>query len=165
MTENKKIRVVIVDDSAFMRIALERMLKEDPSIEVVGSAANGVEAVSRAIKLKPDVITLDVEMPIMDGLQALKEIMHICPIPVIMVSSLTHEGAKVREIRKRFCSRDWQICPIAAGLNTAILLCDGSTPGNVTVTPFGMAAAKLISRDTVERLDRWYVTGNVEVVE
>lgn len=95
MTENKKIRVVIVDDSAFMRIALERMLKEDPSIEVVGSAANGVEAVSRAIKLKPDVITLDVEMPIMDGLQALKEIMHICPIPVIMVSSLTHEGAKV----------------------------------------------------------------------
>ena len=54
---------------------------------------------------------------------------------------------------------------ISAGVNTAFLLCDGSTPGNVTVTPFGMAAAKLISRDTVERLDRWYVTGNVEVVE
>lgn len=95
MTENKKIRVIIVDDSAFMRVALEKMLKDDPGIEVVGSAANGVEAVNRTVRLKPDVVTMDVEMPIMDGLQALKEIMRLCPTPVIMVSSLTHEGAKV----------------------------------------------------------------------
>ena len=54
---------------------------------------------------------------------------------------------------------------ISAGVNTAFLLCDGSTPETVTVTPFGMAAAKLISRDTVEQLDRWYITGNVEVLE
>ena len=53
---------------------------------------------------------------------------------------------------------------ISAGLNTALLLCDGSTPETVTVTPFGMAAAKLILRDTVERLDRWYISGNAEVV-
>lgn len=95
MDAPKRIRVVIVDDSAFMRIALERMLKSDPSIEIIGSAANGVEAIDRAIRLKPDVITMDVEMPIMDGLQALKEIMRVKPTPVIMVSSLTHEGAKV----------------------------------------------------------------------
>ncbi|MBQ2593682.1 MAG: response regulator, partial [Candidatus Riflebacteria bacterium] len=93
--EQKKIRVVIVDDSAFMRTAIERMLKSDPSIEIVGSAANGMEAIDRTIRLKPDVVTMDVEMPIMDGLQALKEIMRIKPTPVIMVSSLTHEGAKV----------------------------------------------------------------------
>ena len=93
--EQKKIRVVIVDDSAFMRTAIERMLKSDPSIEIVGSAANGMEAIDRTVRLKPDVVTMDVEMPIMDGLQALKEIMRIKPTPVIMVSSLTHEGAKV----------------------------------------------------------------------
>lgn len=93
--EKKKIRVVIVDDSAFMRTALERMLKSDPAIEIVGSAANGIEAIDRTVRLKPDVVTMDVEMPIMDGLQALKEIMRIKPTPVIMVSSLTHEGAKV----------------------------------------------------------------------
>ena len=93
--EEKKIRVVIVDDSAFMRTALERMLKTDPSIEIVGSAGNGIEAIERIGRLKPDVATMDVEMPLMDGLQALKEIMRINPTPVIMVSSLTHEGARV----------------------------------------------------------------------
>lgn len=93
--DEKKIRVVIVDDSAFMRTALERMLKADSSIEIVGSAGNGIEAIERIGRLKPDVVTMDVEMPLMDGLQALKEVMRIKPTPVIMVSSLTHEGAKV----------------------------------------------------------------------
>ena len=60
MDTPKKIRVVIVDDSAFMRTAIERMLKSDPSIEIVGSAANGIEAIDRAVRLKPDVITMDV---------------------------------------------------------------------------------------------------------
>lgn len=93
--EDKKIRVVIVDDSAFMRTALERMIKNDPSIQIIGSAANGIEAIERISRLQPDVVTMDVEMPLMDGLQALKEIMRIRPTPVLMVSSLTHEGAKV----------------------------------------------------------------------
>lgn len=95
MTETKKIKVLIVDDSAFMRTAIERMLHSDPAIEIVGSAANGKEAVEKAVRLRPAVITMDVEMPIMDGLHALKEIMRICPTPVLMVSSLTKEGAKV----------------------------------------------------------------------
>jgi two-component system chemotaxis response regulator CheB len=95
MTENAKIRVLIVDDSAFMRTAIERMLQSDPAIEVAGSAANGREAVEKLVRLRPDVVTMDVEMPIMDGLQALKEIMRIAPTPVVMVSTLTKEGAKI----------------------------------------------------------------------
>ncbi|NCB37291.1 MAG: chemotaxis response regulator protein-glutamate methylesterase [Erysipelotrichia bacterium] len=95
MTEDKKIKILIVDDSAFMRTAIERMLASDPMIDIVGSAANGCEAVEKAARLRPDVITMDVEMPIMDGLHALKEIMRLRPTPVIMVSSLTREGAKV----------------------------------------------------------------------
>ncbi|HNW10197.1 MAG TPA: response regulator, partial [Candidatus Rifleibacterium sp.] len=72
MTETRKIKVLIVDDSAFMRTAIERMLQTDPGIEIAGSAANGREAVEKVTRLKPDVVTMDVEMPIMDGLQALK---------------------------------------------------------------------------------------------
>ncbi|HNV68422.1 MAG TPA: chemotaxis response regulator protein-glutamate methylesterase [Candidatus Ozemobacteraceae bacterium] len=94
MEQPKKIRTLIVDDSAFMRTAIERMLKEEPSIEIVGSAANGKEAVEKTFRLRPDVVTMDIEMPVMDGLHALKEIMRLCPTPVIMVSSMTQEGAK-----------------------------------------------------------------------
>ncbi len=95
MSDSRKIRVFIVDDSAFMRTALERMFKEDPEIEIIGSAANGKEALEKLARLKPDVVTMDVEMPVMDGLHALKEIMRTNPLPVIMVSSLTQQGARV----------------------------------------------------------------------
>lgn len=89
-----KIRVLIVDDSAFMRKAIEGMLKKDPEIEVVGFARNGKEAVEMVESLKPDIITLDIEMPIMNGLEALEIIMKKFPTPTIMVSSLTTEGAE-----------------------------------------------------------------------
>ncbi len=89
------IKVLVVDDSAFMRKALTSMLQEDPEIKVIGTARDGLEAIEQIQKLRPDVVTLDVEMPRMDGLTALKEIMQKCPVPVIMVSSLTTEGAKV----------------------------------------------------------------------
>lgn len=95
MAEHKKIKVLVVDDSAFMRTAIERMLISDPKIELIGSAANGKEAVEKVIRLRPDVVTMDIEMPIMDGLHALKEIMRLCPVPVLIVSSLSKEGAKV----------------------------------------------------------------------
>jgi two-component system chemotaxis response regulator CheB len=95
MSENRKIRVLIVDDSAFMRTAIERMLKEDPGIEVIGSAGNGKEAVEKVFRLKPDVVTMDVEMPVMDGLHAVKEIMAQLPVPIIMVSSLTQQGTRI----------------------------------------------------------------------
>ncbi|GBD39496.1 Chemotaxis response regulator protein-glutamate methylesterase of group 1 operon [bacterium HR37] len=89
------IRVLIVDDSAFMRNALKTMLSSDPEIEIVGVARDGVEAIEKVMSLNPDIVTMDVEMPRMDGLTALKRIMEIKPVPVIIVSSLTSEGAKV----------------------------------------------------------------------
>jgi len=89
------IKVLVVDDSAFMRKALTSILQEDPEIKVIGTARDGDEAIQMIQDLKPDIVTMDVEMPRMDGITALREIMQKCPVPVIMVSSLTTEGAKV----------------------------------------------------------------------
>lgn len=88
------IKVLIVDDSAFMRNALTSMLSSDNEIKVVGTAKDGLEALDKIVSLKPDIVTMDVEMPRMDGLTTLKLIMEKNPIPVIMVSSMTTEGAK-----------------------------------------------------------------------
>lgn len=88
-----KIKVLIVDDSIFMRKALESLLSHEPDIEIVGLAKNGKEAVEMAEQFHPDVITMDIEMPTMDGITALEIIMKNNPTPVIMVSSLTKEGA------------------------------------------------------------------------
>jgi len=87
------IRVLVVDDSAFMRKAIERMLQDAQDIQVVGTARDGLDALDKIRDLKPDIVTLDVEMPRMDGLACLKRIMADCPLPVLMVSSLTQEGA------------------------------------------------------------------------
>jgi len=89
------IRVLIVDDSAFMRHALGRLLSEADGIEVVGSAGNGELGLESARALRPDVITLDVEMPVMDGLTMLRRLMTETPTRVIMLSSLTLEGATI----------------------------------------------------------------------
>ncbi len=88
------IKVLIVDDSAFMRNALSNMLTSDHGIVIVGTARDGYEAIEKVQSLKPDVVTMDVEMPKMDGITALKRIMETNPVPVIMVSSLTNEGAQ-----------------------------------------------------------------------
>lgn len=87
------IRVLIVDDSAFMRMAMRKMIESHSDIEVIGEAKNGAIGLQMAIDLRPDVITMDVEMPVMDGLAATKEIMSAAPCPIIMVSSLTEAGA------------------------------------------------------------------------
>ncbi len=89
------VRVLVVDDSAFMRNALTNMLSSDKEIEVVGTARNGIEAIAKVKTLRPDIVTMDVEMPRMDGLDALRHIMAENPVPVVMVSSITEEGAKV----------------------------------------------------------------------
>ncbi len=90
----EKVRVLVVDDSAFMRKAISSMLEKDPMIEVVGTAKDGKEGIEKVKELDPDVVTLDIEMPVMDGLTALRHIMMECPKPVLMVSSLTKEGAE-----------------------------------------------------------------------
>jgi two-component system, chemotaxis family, protein-glutamate methylesterase/glutaminase len=89
----KPIKVMVVDDSAFMRFAISQQLNEDPELLIVGSANDGKEALRLIPQLRPDVITLDVEMPHLDGLSTLREIMKNFPLPVIMFSSLTKEGA------------------------------------------------------------------------
>lgn len=89
------ISVLIVDDSAFMRKAIEIILEKDPDIRVVGRAGDGLEALELIPRLNPDVITMDVEMPRMDGITAVGQIMARFPKPVLMISSVTTEGAEV----------------------------------------------------------------------
>jgi two-component system chemotaxis response regulator CheB len=86
--------VLVVDDSVLMRQAVRRLLSADPGLDVVDIARDGLEALAKAEKLKPDVMTMDVEMPHMDGLSALKMLMEKYPVPVVMLSSLTAAGAE-----------------------------------------------------------------------
>lgn len=88
-----KLRVMVVDDSGFFRRRIRDMLQVDPELEVVGEAANGREAIEQVQLLRPDVVTMDIEMPVMDGITAVREIMRVRPTPILMFSSLTYEGA------------------------------------------------------------------------
>ncbi|MDH5301597.1 MAG: chemotaxis response regulator protein-glutamate methylesterase [Gammaproteobacteria bacterium] len=88
------IRVLIVDDSSFFRRQIERIITQDPRIKVIGSAENGQEAVDKVQELKPDLVTMDVEMPVMNGIEATRRIMRTYPVPILMFSSLTTDGAK-----------------------------------------------------------------------
>ncbi len=90
----KQYGVLVVDDSAFMRKAISLILEKDPQFFVMGIARNGAEAVEKVDRLKPDLVTMDVEMPVMNGLNALEHIMKSSPVPVVMLSSRTGEGAK-----------------------------------------------------------------------
>ena len=87
-------RVLVVDDSGFFRRRVKEILEEDPLLTVIGDAANGQEAIDQAKELKPDVITMDIEMPVMDGITATKKIMASNPVPIVMFSSLTTDGAQ-----------------------------------------------------------------------
>ncbi|WP_137226497.1 chemotaxis response regulator protein-glutamate methylesterase [Shewanella sp. MEBiC00475] len=88
------IKVLVVDDSSFFRRRVSEIVNQDPDLEVIAVAVNGKEAVDMAAKLKPQVITMDIEMPVMDGITAVREIMAKNPTPILMFSSLTHDGAK-----------------------------------------------------------------------
>jgi len=85
---------LVVDDSAFMRKLISGFISTHPDIEVIGTARNGLDAIEKVLELKPDVVTLDIEMPLMNGLEALQEIMLKCPVPVVMLSSTTKIGAE-----------------------------------------------------------------------
>ena len=94
MQDKNKIRVLIVDDSAFIRTALRNIINSASNLEVVGEAKDGREGVELAMDLAPDVITMDVEMPVMNGIEATKEICKYAKIPIIMLSTLTSTGAE-----------------------------------------------------------------------
>jgi two-component system chemotaxis response regulator CheB len=95
MSAKRKIRVLVVDDSAFVRKAVVRMLGEAEDIEVVGTAADGEEGLAKAHELRPDVVTLDIKMPKLGGLETLERLMAERPVPVLLLSTLTQEGAEV----------------------------------------------------------------------
>lgn len=87
------VKVLVVDDSSFFRRRVSEIINNSPALEVIGTAKNGVEAIERVTELKPDVVTMDIEMPVMDGITAVKKIMASHPVPILMFSSLTHQGA------------------------------------------------------------------------
>ncbi|MGC9008871.1 MAG: response regulator, partial [Halothiobacillaceae bacterium] len=88
------MRILIVDDSPFFRRMLREMFAQEPGFEVIGEATDGEHGVSLACQLKPDVITMDVEMPRLNGIAATRQIMQRCPTPILMLSSLTRYGAQ-----------------------------------------------------------------------
>ena len=116
----EKIRLLIVEDSMVMRKMIQQLVESDPAIEVVGAATNGREGVEMALALRPDVITMDVRMPIMDGLQALKAIMDECPTRVLMLSAMTTEGA------------DETLEALESGAVDFLPKGDGGKPGNLS---------------------------------
>ncbi|MHB8105729.1 MAG: protein-glutamate methylesterase/protein-glutamine glutaminase [Dehalococcoidales bacterium] len=90
-----KVRVLVVDDSGYVIAAVSKRLEADPGITIIGSARNGLEAIEKVKSLKPDVVTMDVVMPEMDGITALGKIMTECPTAVVMLSALTSENASI----------------------------------------------------------------------
>ena len=88
------VRVLVVDDSGFFRRRVSEILSSDAGIEVVGEAVNGADGVEKALRLKPDVVTMDIEMPVLDGISAVRKLMAVRPTPVLMFSSLTTAGAQ-----------------------------------------------------------------------
>ncbi len=89
------IKVLVVDDSSFFRRRVSEIIESDKELEVVGTANDGKDAIKKTKSLRPDVITMDVEMPVMDGITAVREIMAAAPTNILMFSSLTHDGAKL----------------------------------------------------------------------
>ena len=87
------VKVLVVDDSSFFRRRVSEIINASPALEVIATANNGLEAIEMVKKFNPDVVTMDIEMPVMDGITAVKKIMATNPVPILMFSSLTHQGA------------------------------------------------------------------------
>ena len=120
----KPVRVLVVDDSASMRALIRQTLSADKSILVVGEAANPLEARDAIKKLNPDVMTLDVEMPHMNGIEFLEKVMRLRPLPVIMVSSLTERGAMITIQAMEFGAVDCVAKPTSQNSNSFAMLAE-----------------------------------------
>lgn len=157
-----------MDDSAFMRSALKGMITTDPTMDVVATARDGEEAIEKVKIFRPDLVTMDIEMPRMDGLTAVKIIMKECPVPILVVSSLTSEGAQVTMeameagavdyLSKDLGSRSLNIMNIQDDLLKRIKVIIGS---HYRFKPF--SDAPVIKRSPI-KLARPSMTGNVLAV-
>src|SRR5215472_3339004 len=117
MTPGKKTRVLIVDDSAFMRKVLHGIVASDPHLEVCGEARDGRDAVTQTEVLKPDVVSMDINMPHMDGLQATEIIMSSNPHPILIVSSESREGAEITLKALQLGAIDFVAKPMGGGVD------------------------------------------------
>ena len=90
---DKKYKVLVIDDASFMTKAISEILESDPDIEVISTAKNGLEGLEKIKKLRPDVVTLDMDMPVMNGIQAIRHIMIESPVPIVVLSSLFSDGS------------------------------------------------------------------------
>jgi len=164
------IKVLVVDDSSFFQHRLTEMLNEHSDLTVVGIAANGREAVEKAISLQPDVITMDYEMPVMDGVSAVREIMSSRPVPILMFSSLTYEGARttldaleagaVDFLPKNFAEISRDSAELKAKLHKRLLTIARPKPTPTRLIPIRTSAAKVqmpsahYSRDSILPLQK-----------
>src|SRR5258708_35952011 len=130
----RKTRVLIVDDSLTVRKRFAEMLSADPEIELVGEAADGKRAIEICLERRPDVITMDMMLPVMSGLAATEYIMAYCPTPILVVSSSTNRG----ELFKTYDA-------LAAGAVDVVEKTDGSEPDGVWERRF-IATVKLVAR-------------------
>lgn len=144
-SQTGKIRLLVVDDSAFVRKALIRIFAGHPQIQVIDVASDGESALALAKRLKPDVVTLDVRMPVLDGLSALERIMAECPVPVIMLSSLTDKGGEhtlralelgaIDYVDKSAIGGSMNITSLAGELTTKILTAAKVDLGKLRIRP------------------------------
>jgi len=142
----RRTRVLVVDDSPTQRAILVALLASDPELEVVGWAANGEEAVRAAARLRPDVITMDLRMPVMDGLEATRRIMHETPTPIVMVTA----SASGRDRDLAFAALDAGV--LAFVPKPALAAAGGPAADDLVRTVKSMAAVKVIRRWAPERL-------------
>lgn len=160
------VKVLVVDDSGFFRRRVIEMLNGDARIEVVGQAADGREAIQKTQELKPDVITMDIEMPVMDGITAVRRIMAIQPTPILMFSSLTHQGAqstfdaleagaidylpknfhelsnKREEVTRLLCSRVWSVGNSKAKRHPPVVAAKPVATKNAGISPLSSSRVK-----------------------
>ena len=165
---NRK-KALVVDDSAFMRKLIADFLADHPEIDVVGTARNGKEAIEKVKTLKPDVVTMDIEMPLMNGLEALKEIMEKHPVPVVMLSSTTKIGAANTMLAMEYGAVDFVAKPggaislnlheakeeilakVAAASGVHISTLTRKMTGRVAAKPIApVRNEKLVKKETVE---------------
>lgn len=158
----KKIRTLVVDDSVFMRTMLKNALAAAPTIDVIGSAQNGHEALEKIKSLKPDVVTLDIEMPGLDGIAVLKRVMASSPIPVVMVSTKTQDGEKLTFEALDAGAVDYVAKPLAG--QSASLQCFQKKVIHAVETAYAANLVRLGSADRTRILKPRAVTVETEGV-